>query len=749
MASHFQGRLDLDKFRRFRDKSRKSLGLPVSSEEPHEEFQYLQIRRHQSTGSIDVPNASEELLQEEGNQFSDKRKTRFTKFRERRRESHSPSMKTVPTSSQGFSEVEGSPLRPIDLGNNSGNLIDKRASSSEPRDDSSFVTNRSYGTHSTVPLSQVSSHGSTRSSGRDRIEESRTRNYDAYNRKAANKFRSSRNREQANNMSEQTSGGSIGSSASGIVDERHRQKSAGRNSLDGSTSYSKTRSTLTNVQTHQSKDSLSPRRSCDSSTASTHSGGASNQTEKNETHPRLDQRTVRLLYSREFVTEISRHRNLFSDDRNENDPPSDEKSFNFYVRKKALSPRDTESGDFDVVVVEPDVSKSVVVYQTKIQPDLKTKVVIPVKYQTDRAFSEHCSSEEFYVRVGQPLVAVAKHGGMATAIVFGQQDSGKDSTMTEIEERVAFDIFEPFESLNGVHSERPASVAIQMVELVGNVCTDLIGQSKSTVQVVAKEGGAFRIKGAETKPVNSAKDLIYYMRDAKLHRVEKYRNNGSLPYCHLLCQIFIRQEGRRGSLTLLECAGVDHLEGEVQNTCEQESKKCFDNLMACVRARSVGRRRENSYIPYRSCNLTKILQENLDREDSRVSIIASVSPRATDTEATMATMNTLFCADRRGSNIDATNKSRADDLVLPRQWNHSELRSFLSRKQLLAKEFPVDINGRMAFRMSKLQLKSTFFDKWDDVKAEKLYIALRAENDRIARIRVKRRIAIEKQTNGV
>ena len=59
--------------------------------------------------------------------------------------------------------------------------------------------------------------------------------------------------------------------------------------------------------------------------------------------------------------------------------------------------------------------------------------------------------------------------------------------------------------------------------------------------------------------------------------------------------------------------------------------------------------------------------------------------------------------------------------------------------------FMLDINGRFAMRMSKMQLKNTFYDVLDDKKAEKLFLALRAENDRIARIRVKRRMALQKE----
>ena len=65
----------------------------------------------------------------------------------------------------------------------------------------------------------------------------------------------------------------------------------------------------------------------------------------------------------------------------------------------------------------------------------------------------------------------------------------------------------------------------------------------------------------------------------------------------------------------------------------------------------------------------------------------------------------------------------------------------MTKKRLLANPVPPEINGRFAMRMSKIQLKNTFYDVVDDAKAEKLYFALRAENDRIARIRVKRRIA--------
>jgi hypothetical protein len=47
--------------------------------------------------------------------------------------------------------------------------------------------------------------------------------------------------------------------------------------------------------------------------------------------------------------------------------------------------------------------------------------------------------------------------------------------------------------------------------------------------------------------------------------------------------------------------------------------------------------------------------------------------------------------------------------------------------------------------MGKRQLQETFFEG-ETGKAEKLFLALRAENDRIARLRVKKKLAEQKKS---
>ena len=241
MAAHFQGRLDLDKFRRFRDKSRKSLGLPIQDDESpvNSSGQFRQFRR--STGSmVNAPPVAgeEDLSKTEINPFPEKRKQRFNKFRERMRESHSPSVKESSLQRMNGSHlnnaVEGSPHRPIVLADNGKKQLGKSIVSSPHRDDSTFLSNRSHGTSSTVPLSQVSSFASSRSppGGRDRIEESRSKNY-----KPVHKFRASRNRDRSRSVDNKSGqkiidqSKSMGTQSSRMSrEEDSQQKSFGRHS---------------------------------------------------------------------------------------------------------------------------------------------------------------------------------------------------------------------------------------------------------------------------------------------------------------------------------------------------------------------------------------------------------------------------------------------------------------------------------------------------------------------------------------
>ena len=458
--------------------------------------------------------------------------------------------------------------------------------------------------------------------------------------------------------------------------------------------------------------------------------------------PELDMRTVRLLYSKEFSGLIASQKGcLYQDNQDENETPFPlgRSGVSFVVRKRPILKDEILAGDFDVVATYSQ--ESVKVYQTQVQSDLVTKQVKPVTFRCNGAFSDGFSSgsEDFYRRAARPMVLSAMNGGCSTMVIFGQPGSGKTHTMSDIEEQAAFDIFGP--SL-----ERNIAVSVTYIELCGNQCRDLLGAPGAFVQVVEKEGGHCRFKGALSKSAASAENMIAIITGAKRRRkaMGAIRHQAAVGLrSHIFCQINIRNERQRGSLVLLETAGTENGNSKL----ESAEDTSFQGLMDCFRARVS---RTPSIAPYNSSNITKILRECFERQDSRFCIVANVSPKATDTESTidlLSTLSDVMAGFREGiqkSLSQESDDSQAEEMILPRRWSHAELVSFLVRKRLIGNPVPSDINGRFAMRMSKIQLKNTFYDVLDGAKAEKLFVALRAENDRVARIRVKRRLAREK-----
>jgi hypothetical protein len=662
--------------------------------------------------------------------------------------------------------VEGSSLRPIVLGEDG---IDQEQRCTHQTKARSVASTRSLGENSSrysnrttqsapVPRLPKSSSVKSSSSTPDRIEEARLAAQDRTPLTEMPATGTTRDRIEATRESVPIPNSFVTASVSSISSRRVYPKTTpGRRSLDALSNSSRPHSH--SVRHDQpSSDSLAlgsgKSSSIDPSSRSRTSNTTQSRTssdygrsalygdEELETAlPTLDLRTVRLLNSKEFSNIIARHkkRERFHESQDENRSPPEDKAISFFARIRPMSMSELERGEFDVVGVE---SKDVVVYQTELKSDLKTKLVTPVSFGFDSVFTDNCSSDEFFLRVGRPLVLTAKSGGMAAAVILGQSGSGKGLTMAVIEERVVCDVFDPIESKDGLRISRPPIVSIQLVECAGNECIDLLGASRTAVQVATKEGGYFWIKGAESKTVSCATDLLNIVSDAKHRRADELRKKGKLSQPHVICQILIRQEGRRGSLSLVECGSmVENV--DIGNECREESEQSFKALVQCIRARVSEGQRHDSYF---SSSLAKIMREFIERDGSRISIVATVSPKANDTEGTIETLRNMSYMMGVGANKTPASKPRQGDLVLPRQWGHEDLVDWLIKKQLMGNPFPTNINGRMAMRLTKQQIKSTFYDPLDDAKAERLYVGLRAENDRIARIRVKRRIALEKQT---
>jgi kinesin family protein 2/24 len=204
----------------------------------------------------------------------------------------------------------------------------------------------------------------------------------------------------------------------------------------------------------------------------------------------------------------------------------------------------------------------------------------------------------------------------------------------------------------------------------------------------------------------------------------------------------------------LDCAGTERRNDSVHHSRERQKESAEINaslwaLKECIRARADKGKR--MHVPYRSSNLTRVLRETLENEDALLCVVATVAPNATDTEHTLETLRTVSTLVGMDGNLEegethvvsnSPTNAKEEELLTPKQWNHEQLVDFLKRKRLLpTNNVPSHLDGRLIMRMSPVQLKNLLYDKDNADKADALFRLLRAENDRVSRILIKRRLA--------
>lgn len=257
--------------------------------------------------------------------------------------------------------------------------------------------------------------------------------------------------------------------------------------------------------------------------------------------------------------------------------------------------------------------------------------------------------------------------------------------------------------------------------------------STDTVRVVDNDDGSVSFLNAVSKTVDSPRELLSTLVQSQKQRAtESTTVNEVSSRSHAIYRMKI--DNSRGVLTLLDCAGTERRNDSLYHSKERQAESTAINaslytLKECIRARS---KLEKCRVPYRSSNLTRVLRESLEQKDACLSVIATVSPNATDTEHTIQTLKTLAKLTgmdlEEGASEALVTKSK-ERRTPPKKWNKDELAEWLVAKKLVrsSKNLP-SLDGRAVMRMNRIQLQNAFFDCDPDAKkrADTLFQKLRA-----------------------
>ncbi|GMH86832.1 hypothetical protein TL16_g10669 [Triparma laevis f. inornata] len=303
---------------------------------------------------------------------------------------------------------------------------------------------------------------------------------------------------------------------------------------------------------------------------------------------------------------------------------------------------------------------------------------------------------------------------------------------------------------------------------------------------VAKNGGAngpvvtVKWKGAAELEVTSTEQMLKYISVGKSRRATEATDvNGTSSRSHAVLQITLLRKGERGSkkrgvLTLIDCAGSERRNDSMYHdkARQKESAEINNSLWAlknCIRARCEILEKPNTFIPYRSSLLTRVLRESFERDTALLSIIATAAPNATDTEHTMETLktvSTIVGTEKDVEEIETEQVMQAHKLqemlvaqgsggggggaekptrtvIMPIKWSHEQLKRWLTKArggefQQVAKRVVKSDTGKTIMAQTIPKLERSLCQN-DNMLATSLYNNLRGESDKIAKVLLKER----------
>ena len=432
------------------------------------------------------------------------------------------------------------------------------------------------------------------------------------------------------------------------------------------------------------------------------------------TRQMIDRDTLRLRSRKLFEAAISYWRKEQVASANTSMIQEEENSIRVFVRKRPLFEHEKQK-EFDVVWV-PD--RRLVVHNCLFQADLKTAYITHSVFKFDGCFSESATNDLIFdeCRIREMLTDSMMSGNVSTVFMFGQTGSGKTFTMTAIEKFVCEEIF-----------TQRAKVVLEFIELCGKKVFDLLEKGDS-LKLKERGDGSLMIDGLSSlSDFPACSDLVSVIQSAhSRRRTESTGANAVSSRSHAVCVFKFPESG--GKLVLVDLAGSERRKDSMWHDKDRQREGAEINaslhaLKECIRWRVARQRPGNGPpAPFRLSSLTRILAEAFTHPKSRLTVIATVSPCATDIEHTLSTLKAVHAlTDKTIEEIKQVDLNKIEKQRIgspnflslpPKKWTYKDISEWLSKHgETCAETLPKGTTGLMLIRMSETRFIQLFGEK--------------------------------------
>jgi len=229
--------------------------------------------------------------------------------------------------------------------------------------------------------------------------------------------------------------------------------------------------------------------------------------------------------------------------------------------------------------------------------------------------------------------------------------------MRSIESMIAEELFDRLEGR--------AQVSLTYFELAGRKALDLLTEQKTEIRLREEEDGCFRPHDCEEALATNAQELLSLIAEGAQRRATDATTVNSVSSrSHAVCRISVTygERGPVGRLLLVDCAGTERSKDSLyfKGQAMKESAEINSSLFAlkdCIRFRQAALHKLGGLpdVPLRlpavrATLLTKVLAESFIRPSAQLAAMATVSPNATDAEASIDTLKTVYALSGRAEN---------------------------------------------------------------------------------------------------
>ncbi|CAA0059171.1 Kinesin-like protein [Caenorhabditis elegans] len=263
--------------------------------------------------------------------------------------------------------------------------------------------------------------------------------------------------------------------------------------------------------------------------------------------------------------------------------------------------------------------------------------VIPTDFSQDQIFNEV-----------SPIITSCIDGYNVCIFAYGHTGSGKTYTMDGpvtmpgINQRAIMQLFETAKERTG---DIKYDIKVAMMEIYNEKIRDLLNTSNTNLAIRQTEEGRSSIPGLEEVSVNSAEEVTETLaRGRKNKAVAATEANIESSRSHVIVRVLvsatnlITKATTVGRLNLVDLAGSERVSqtnatGQLLKEAQAINKSLSElgNVVLALR-------QNQKHIPFRNCQLTRILEDSLNG-DSKTLVIVHLSPDAKSLNESISSVN--------------------------------------------------------------------------------------------------------------